>query len=161
MATLTKELVQAMKAAPKGAKQDVLRDNGWTEEEIKNLPFVPRTQEMGDGSPASWPKIDGQSTYPFTWMLTEQEKQTYYAWKKGTTGTGTPRMKTVTVTKSPEVLAAEAKLREKLEALGDAECLEAFNLLHPTQEMLERKAKLAQLEELKRKQEELAKELGL
>ena len=105
-------------------------------------------------------------TYPFTQLLTDEQNNLFkmanndYK-KNGPTGTGVPRVRTVTVTKSPEVLAAEQKLREKLEELGDQECLEAFNLLHPTQEMLERRAKLAQLEELRKRQEELAKELGL
>ena len=161
----TTEVYKQLAAAPKGEKQKVLLNAGWTEEEIKLFPKMDRT-EMVDGSSKNWPKINGVTTYPFTWMLTESEKQIYYGWKKAYdsehTGNGpkAPKVKaadkeTLEMVASIKEIVAKSKVENK-DAL-----LALLDKTWVSPEALERQKKEAMLAKLKEQQAKLEKELGL
>lgn len=60
---------------------DIIRDGLLTQEEFDNLPYCPRSEEMK--SATSWPKIGGRKTYPLSGVLTMEETEMYYEYKKG------------------------------------------------------------------------------
>ena len=60
---------------------DIIRDGFLTQEEFDNLPYCPRSGEMK--SATSWPKIGGRKTYPLTGVLTPEETEMYYEYKRG------------------------------------------------------------------------------
>ena len=60
---------------------DIIRDGFLTQEEFDNLPYCPRSEEMK--SATSWPKIGGRKTYPLSGILTPEETEIYYEYKKG------------------------------------------------------------------------------
>lgn len=60
---------------------DIIRDGLLTQEEFDNLPYCPRSEEMK--SATSWPKIGGRKTYPLSGVLTMEETEMYYEYKRG------------------------------------------------------------------------------
>lgn len=62
---------------------DIIAAGLLTQEEFDNLPYCPRSQEMGnlEGCP-TWPKIGGRKTYPLSGALNAQETEAYYNYKK-------------------------------------------------------------------------------
>lgn len=60
---------------------DIIRDGFLTQEEFDNLPYCPRSEKMK--SATSWPKIGGRKTYPLSGILTPEETEMYYEYKKG------------------------------------------------------------------------------
>ena len=158
----TVEVYKQLAAAPKGEKQKVLLNAGWTEEEIKLFPKMSRT-EMEDGSSKNWPKINGVTTYPFTWMLTESERQTYYNWKKGYdsehTGNG-PKVK-VADKETLEMVASIKEIVTNSKVENKDALLALLDKTWVSPEALERQKKEAMLAKLKEQQAKLEKELGL
>ena len=60
---------------------DIITAGFLTQEEFDNLPYCPRSEEMK--SATSWPKIGGRKTYPLSGILTPEETEMYYEYKKG------------------------------------------------------------------------------
>ena len=59
---------------------DIIAAGFLTQEEFDNLPYCPRSEEMK--SATSWPKIGGRKTYPLSGVLTIEETEMYYEYKK-------------------------------------------------------------------------------
>ena len=161
----TVEVYKQLAAAEKGKKQQVLLDAGWTEEEIRLFPKMSRT-EMVDGSSKNWPKINGVSTYPFSWMLTESEKQIYYTWKKAYNeehignGPKAPKLKTADEA-TLKMVASIKEIVAKSEVENKDDLLALLDKTWVSPEALERQKKEAMLAKLKEQQAKLEKELGL
>ena len=121
---------------------------------------------MIDGSSKNWPKINGVTTYPFTWMLTESEKQIYYNWKKGYdlehTGNGPKALKVKVADKETlEMVASIKEIVAKSKVENKDVLLALLDKTWVSPEALERQKKEALLAKLKEQQAKLEKELGL
>lgn len=131
-------------AIPAGlTKKEQIVPQYLSEEEFAELKNCPRSKEMNGGT--QWPYIGGRKVYPLSGALNDTEKQTYYAYKKGLSGTGThPRTKTGY---DEEKAAA---FRAKLEALGEKEMLAEFNEICPPPLPPEEAKKQALIDQLKK-----------
>lgn len=68
-------------------KNDIIAAGLLTEEEFLNLQHCPRSTPME--SATKWPKIGGRNVYPLSGVLTPEETQMYYDYKKYHLPTGT------------------------------------------------------------------------
>lgn len=105
---------------------DIIRDGLLTQEEFDNLPYCPRSEEMK--SATSWPKIGGRKTYPLSGVLTMEETEMYYEYKRshkpsasiGTSGKGISEETQKTIDSIRAFLndnGASAELIEQFEAI--------------------------------------------
>ena len=95
-----------------------------TEEEFSLLPQCPRTGSIQ--SAGTWVKIGGRQTYPLSGALTSDEKQEYYKFKYGNSGTRTPRSTSAAVTGATQ---------EEIQKYQ--ECLEELLKLKPSKKLME------------------------
>lgn len=117
------ELAKKFGAIPKGytKKDDIIAAGLLTDEEFGQLPYAPRSKPME--SATQWPYIGGRKTYPLSGVLTVEETEMYYEYKKGKRSSSTGSSTGRSLTEEQQKVADSIR-----QFLKDNECPEELRL---------------------------------
>lgn len=124
-------LAQKFGAIPKNVRRtaDIIVGGYLTEHECSQVQFCARSKQMESGT--KWPEVAGRTLYPFSGMLTPEETEVYYQYKKShVTGVSRATVNQGALAALRERIAGDKELLALLDQVtGHADSVKACNQL--------------------------------